>query len=495
MTSRKATISYRDFTGGMYDEENVGNLKPNESPKMYNVNPLARGGYEQRKGCTKVMTAANPVKRMLSYKGTKYFTYGTTLAKWDGTVISNALATADISFTIFKDILYILDGTNYWQYDGTTFAAVAGKGGMNIDHIKRCKYIFKRGARLFYSGDPQNKNLMWFSALGDATDVAFGNSVQAVTETNDNITGIFEYSKHLLTFQNRTLYGWSGWNPATDVQFDKLPVHSGTPTGRSVVDSESMLVYYGLDSIYGLLSTSDYQINSDNISEGMMNTLKTVTNPDKAVAINYQGKYMIAVCTDGTGINNIVLVGHTTMAKTVWPNRVTIPWSIYTGWQVNDWFIDPTDNSLYFSSQNKNIYKAFQTDSDDGVAIKVIVAHKLDLNKMFNRKKIKSMVIAFRQYVEKSCKVHVHIKIDYREYDFDISTDESLVYGEGFWGEALWGWVDSVVKEIPLRIEGSFLEIQISHEVINEPMAMYGFAFYVKTKSRPKGVNLGVTNS
>lgn len=491
----KFTIPYRDFTGGMHDDGNVGNLRPNEVLLMQNANPLPQGGYEQRFGCIKTNTLAGPIKRLINYKGINYATWGTKLVKWDGTVVTSGLASAEISWAIFKDILYILDGTNYYQYDGTTFDVVVGKGSMDISHIKRCKYLYKRGARLFFAGDPLNKNLMWFSAIGDATDLAFGSSVQAVTETNDTITGLFEFSKHMLVFQNRTLYGWSGWDPALDVQFDKLPVHRGTPSGRTIIDSEAMAIYYGLDGIYGLLSTLNYQINSDMLSEGMINTLKTITNPDKAVAINYQGKYLLAVCDNGTGINNMVIVGHTTQIKTLWPDKVTIPWTIYAGWQVNDWFIDPTTNYLMFASENNNIYQAFKGNSDDGVAIDCLVKHRIDLNKMFNKKQIKSMVIAFRQYVVESCVVNLNIKVDYKDSNFDINTDESMVYGEGFWGNTLWGWVDSVVKEIPLRVNGSFLELTLSHKVIDQPMTLYGFAFYVKIKNKPKGVSLGVSNN
>ena len=77
---------------------------------------------------------------------------------------------------------------------------------------------------------------------------------------------------------------------------------------------------------------------------------------------------------------------------------------------------------------------------------------------------------------------------------WDVLADESLVWGESPYGEALWGWRNTVCKEIAVRRKTNYVQFCISDETPEEALLIYGVAL-LYTQRQPKGKRLGVTEA
>ena len=107
--------------------------------------------------------------------------------------------------------------------------------------------------------------------------------------------------------------------------------------------------------------------------------------------------------------------------------------------------------------------------------------------------------IAARQFMEESSDFSVQLKADYGDYSWDASlkwasdTDDGLIYGEGLLGIGLWGWQDTVTKELLVRRRCTRLQFIISDES-DQPLLIYGLALLYR-KKRLKGSRRGVVMS
>ena len=81
---------------------------------------------------------------------------------------------------------------------------------------------------------------------------------------------------------------------------------------------------------------------------------------------------------------------------------------------------------------------------------------------------------------------------DYRRRAYTADLDESLIYGEGQWGAARYGFIDAVCKELPLNLKCRRLSIKIYNNKLNEPVLLLGLGFSYKSK-RPAADKCGIT--
>lgn len=501
----KRLMSVTDFSRGVYDTPFADNLRNDELREGVNIILRARGGYTKRNGCTKAYTTPLPssaVRRVYRYPGFNLATYGgNTLAKWDGTVIKNNFPTDDLGYQYFTNSkLYLLDGTKYWVYNGTTIAEVTPASGADLTAVKRCKKLKQRGQRMFAYGDPQNPNYLYFSAAGDPTNFTLANAVKTVSDDIDEIVHAEVFHQGLVVFRKRHVHVWYGWDPATDVQFDELDVHSGTEAPDSVVKADNFLIYLGDDSIMALVGIEDNQVNTMRVSPGMGETIAKITNRDKATAIFHDGKYLLAFCDNGTGINNKVMVGYVSMAYNALEEeggwQKVFPWTIISNWQVNDWLIG-SDGSLYFSSGAGMCYKAFDGDTDDGVAIPFSSRHRLNLADAFRVKALKSILLLCEQYeVGVSAIINVAVTAGFgdKEYTVELAVDaeEAAKWGVTRWGSAVWGFSDISKKEISIPERCDRVEVAISSTTTDGKFTLYGLGANYKTK-KAKGSKSGIT--
>lgn len=369
MPSRPYAL-YRNFAR-LNEVASPESLQDNELQEALNVIYDEAGGISKRKGIAKVNADpydSNPIKRLIDYskKGQYLVASGTTLRKIDGTVIKSDFANTDFDWEVFADgNLYLVNGNNYYVYDGTTCSEVIPATETTLDHIKRCKYIVQRGQRLFAAGDPQYPNNIYFSEVGAANNFPALNVINAVSDDNDVLTGLAEFHSALVAFKKYNVYAWFGWDPATDVRFDKINVHTGTDSHFTIKRAYNHLLYMSSDGVYALFGLETNYISSMNLTDEVIKPrFKGLIDTDKAWAEFYDGKYLLSVRTTGT-YNNLVLVY----------DLIRKAWAVWEGWKASCFSI--YDNELYIGSGETGIvYKQHDGYNDDGAPIYFKIATK-----------------------------------------------------------------------------------------------------------------------
>ena len=337
-------------------------LEDNEMVEALNVIYDEAGGVSKRKGMeldTDYGVAA--ITRLIDYskENQMLVAFGTTLQIHGGTVIKSDFANTNFDWEVFSDgKLYLVNGNEYYSYDGTTLAVVAPHEQTSLAHIKRCKYIVQRGERLYAAGDNENPNTIYFSEVGAANNFPDLNHISAVSDDNDTITALAEFHQAMVAFKRHHIYAWFGWDPETDVRFDKINVHTGTPSFRTVVRGYNFLFYLGDDGVYALHGLEPNYISSNNLTDEVIkHRVDRLINTEQACAVFYEGKYILAVRQAGSS-NDLVLTF----------DFVRKAWSPWTGWPVAD-FLLYGDEFYFGSAQNGKVYKKSEQYNDDGEPI------------------------------------------------------------------------------------------------------------------------------
>lgn len=101
---------------------------------------------------------------------------------------------------------------------------------------------------------------------------------------------------------------------------------------------------------------------------------------NKACAVFFDNKYLLAVPTGSSTYNNKVYVYYPAFQG----------WSVFSGWNVGAWASSKFNNEdvlYYIDSNDGSVYKAFTTNTDNGVAISYqITTRREDLNNQFQEK-------------------------------------------------------------------------------------------------------------
>ena len=498
--SRKKMISFTNFNRGINNTSSYDELEPSELITAINIDLQARGGYTQRKGCSVYKTLEDvntPISCLINYPEKPLLVTDKSLRDFNNNVITLLLKSNNIAYEFFTNSkLYLLDGEEYWVYDGTTCVPVTPAEGADLTPIKRCTRLIQRGQRMFALGDPQNPNYLYFSEIGDPTNFKASSIVKAVTDDNDKLTDLMLFSDSLLVFKEREIFRWTGWDPSTDVEFKPLDVGHGAIPGTVQV-SEDYLIFADNEGVFCLNTVEDKLIKSYYVSKNIEDIYKTLTNLDKMRSIVYKGNYYLACCDNGTGKNNLVLKASLGMAYNgstgEGVSKLLFPWVIYKGWNVADW-IEGDDNELYFgSSLTGIIYKAFDGLNDVDEPIYSEATHYLKLEDAVVVKKLKKLFLIAQQDESHGCTVRLDIEAGYNTYAKEIVIDESGSWDITNWDEFVWDWVDTVIKEIKIGKKVNRIRIKISHEALDEVMTIYGFAAYYKSK-KPRGSKYGISD-
>jgi len=493
---------YSNFNKGLNDSSSLDALKDEELKEAQNIDLMIRGGYTQRKGCTEALLnpvdVNDPVGTLIHYPDNPLIVSNKVVYDWDGVKIFDNLAKSDVSWEFFTNKkVYVVDGAGYYVYDGASWEVVTPGTDSDLTPIQRCTFIIQRGQRMFAFGDPEYPNFIYFSEPGAPEIFLAASIIQAVTDDKDVLTAAALYNQGLVVFKSDSVFFWSGWDPSTDVTFDPLNVHDGTVAPGSIVKADDYLLFLGQDAIIAMATTNKDVVSTMRVSPNITKTIESLTNTDKAVGVFYKGSYYLACCDDNTGVNNLVLKGHVSMAYNEFDNvsswERVFPWTIYRGWKVSQWY-KGADGYLHFGSAvDGMVYKAFDGYDDNGVAIESYVSHriKLDEKYSYSPKKLKKLMIMAKQIEATSCSIDVEINLENYKIYKRISLDESGKWDASDWDEVDWDWVDVITKEILVNHRCNRVEIRVKHVNLSEDMGIYGFAALFRPK-KPKGVRTGV---
>jgi len=493
----KSLRVYKDFSGGI-SEVAPDIMLNSELIEAQNAIPQQRGGLSKCKGTTRYNETAfdaNGIEVIIEFgksDGTivKLVFSGTTVRKWDGTILKNDLPAAPTDWDIYSDVLYWLDGTKFWQYDGTTIAEVTMD--VNGDSatwgiIKTCHFIEQRGQRHFFA--KKGTSTLYYSEIGNPTYIKATNTIASVTDDADQITALKEFGGALLVFKKNAIFGWFGWTPAVDVEFVRIDAHKGTVSQYTVQRVENMLFYMADDGVYALLTLYTNMISSVDVSDKKIkNIIINAAYKNKACAIYYQGVYRLSICDTGTTNNKEYRYypPKTDNEKGAWYGAFTHPISCYLIDSNGDLYSGhPTDGLIFKHEQGYNY---------DGKAIHFkVITKPFDLTElMVIVNNIKKVFVACRQYESESSTLTITIKVDYITKQFILDLDESMVWSEGIWGEAIWGWVDLITKQLNINKKGTRIQITLENNEVDQPVTVYGIAILYKSK-KPKGMLTGIT--
>lgn len=490
----KIPIVYRDFTGGL-TEVPPDAMKDNELIEAQNAIPDERSGVTKAKGTVRVNEEPfddNPIEVLVEFgksDGTviNIAFSGTTMRKWDGTVIKDDLPGVPTDWDIYNDTLYWLDGTNFWQYDGENVSEVTkhNDGDDELwEKIKTCHFIEQRGQRHFFA--KKNSNDLYFSEIGNPNYVKATNVIKAITDDNDFITGLKEFGGALLVFKRNAIFGWTGFDPTTDVVFKRIAAHKGTVAHRTIQYVENTLVYMADDGVYALIALYPDLLSTVNLTDKKISkVIENAKNKDKACAVYYKRSYRLSLCTEGD-VNNVEYRFYPHINEGgAWFGPFTHPVAVY---HVG------SDNNLYSGHPETGlIFKHDVGLNYDGKPIHFkIVTKPFDLsNYMIVISRIKKAFIAVRQYVDYTNALKLTFKADYLTIKHTIKADESMVWDKSIWDEAMWGWIDLVTKEIKLGVKAKRIQVTVENNALDEPITFYGLAFLTKFK-KPKASRLGV---
>lgn len=362
MTTKGRPVAlYRNFNR-VNEVASPEKLEDNELMEAINVIYDEAGGVSKRKGMGQDADyGAAVITRLIDYskENKMLVAYGTTLRVYGGSVIKGDFDNTNFDWEVFSDgKLYLVNGVNYYSYDGTDLVAVTPATGTSLDHIKRCKYIVQRGQRLFAAGDSQNPNTIYYSEVGEANNFPDLNFINAVSDDNDVITGLVEFHQAMVAFKRHHIYAWFGWDPATDVRFDKINVHTGTPSFLTIKRVYNFLFYLGEDGVYALHGLEPNYISSNNLTDEVIrNRFEKLVDADKACAVFYEGKYLLSVSLAGDADKTILVFDFVGKA-----------WSPWVGWNASAFLLYAGE--LYFgSSKDGKVYVKSNAYNDAGEPI------------------------------------------------------------------------------------------------------------------------------
>lgn len=489
MSRTRKTKTYLGILG-QNDSSAPDTLTDYEARLLQNVELSTKGALVMREGTElyRDVIANKPIDNIIEYRkqnGTVHLLYATDgkLLNQAGTQVATGLITANISSCVYQDILYIVDGTNYYQYDGTTFKVVVANTGEGSDlaPVKRCKYIFPRGDRIFFAGDSQNPNFLYYSELLKPDYVKALNVVKALTDDDDIITALVSYRGAMLVFKRKRVFAWFGHNILQDVSFKEVDSQSGAVSHRAILKVEDKLIYMGMDGIYALGGLYPELISSSKVSRAVQNTFNKFTNHAKAFAVLYKDKAMFWGDT-ASGVQGLVM--HTNIATA--ESKEASPYSVYTNLDLSSAKV-LFDGTLLLGTKDGKALKSNPLKySDRGVRIPVRVLTKYyDMDTPFIMKKIKRVYLAVQQNKElhTDMDVMLYVGADYKP--FKSYLDVSLVYGEGNWSGGAWGWSDIAHGSIGANMKGTRAYMDIKNFDEDLPWVYYGCMFEYKEK-RPE---------
>jgi hypothetical protein len=274
------TLETNSF-GGINTARQFSQIPREQSPSMINGVQKKIGSLSKRDGTIPVTTAlSNSIDCLMAYRTTTDMlltTSGTTLYKWDGAstltpaTMTNALNKADIYTVSFTDannnsVLFIVDGGNMKQYDGTTVkdipaaandAAPNPANDMTTINGKKPIYCWVYSSHVFVS---DGTDIVWYSKRYNFNYFPQVQSERWVRD-NDKITGCGISMNNVCLIPMRR--GWGFLTGKTVDDFDGnqfINTVNGCIAPRSIQkitypNGQQTIAYLSDDGVYEVYDT------------------------------------------------------------------------------------------------------------------------------------------------------------------------------------------------------------------------------------------------
>ena len=530
---------YRDFSGGLSESAN-DNIKDNQLVEARNIMPGDGYGITRAYGTTiaypKISVSQPQMNKVVRLFEGKLYNGGTSLLAFysvpDGLeTMVKYIPSLDDWLEILDDMPAVIDcffhaGYFYWlngekmrSYDGIFSEDVSLKpitGSTSTEEeralwekVKKAIAVEQRGQRWFYA---TADNEVIFSEVGYPNKFNPTNIININSKDGDTITALHEFNEGLLIFKKHSVYYLAGWDFASgsDIRLYNLNTSSGTAFPRSVCTADNGVIYLGNNGVYRItLSSQTLAVVSENISEGKISgRLYNEGTILDAHAVVWDNAYYLSIEKE---------IPQTTESGSTY--NTTVQYEYRYLFQEKAFFGEFTqgascyavglggENALFLGCANGYILR-YDKDSHNyidpltgnNVAIDGVARTKCyDIaGSMAQEVRLQRLEIAARQFDGESSNFNIQVQADYdalawdAELEWNAQTDESLVYGEGLLGVGVWGWQDTVTKEMVVRRRCKRLQFIITGSTAGEPLLIYGFAVLYR-KKRVKGSRRGVT--
>lgn len=364
-----------DFSGGQNSKDFFDTLKPSEGVSVINADISSKGQAIQRKGQSLFLTDVGSTAFLglgafYLDSSTSYHIVasGTTVQRngstdWVQISTSSMGSGHDTGFVQALNNLFVYNGSaNTAWWDGTTWFP----GGTWPTSPPIATTSAWLANYLFLSGNPTNPDWVFFSSNLVPTSFPAVNIRKINTGDGQAVTRIIPFRlSELIVYKERSIFDLDiSVDPAT-TGFTVTPISKdvGTPAPRSVV-------FLGNDQWF--LSSPPYAVRSltrtqfdkilvdiqsrpiQDVFDGTGTRALNTVHVSKAAAILYENKYMLAIPTGSSSVNDFVLVY----------DFLTQSWWTIDGWYPKDWLVK--DNLLYYTDANDGrVVKCFSGTTGD----------------------------------------------------------------------------------------------------------------------------------
>ncbi|MDO4732463.1 MAG: hypothetical protein Q4B50_02960 [Bacillota bacterium] len=511
----KVLRCYRDFSGGLSEVAN-DNMEDNQLSRAVNIVPgegfgicrsfgteialprLDNSSQEQWLQKLIHLTLEDGTTQCLAFSrkaagGQALYRYLEESGEWSCVSAETELLR---DFFIHGHKLYWLSGKAISCYDGSRIFSPERPESMSEEEWARlCSAVAveQRGQRWFYAGEG---NVLLFSEIGEPFRIGSSSLINVNTKNDDRITALHEFGGGLLIFKQHSVHYLSGWDldGGSDVQLMQLSVTSGTRWASTVCTLENGVYYLGENGLYRLyVPSNSSMVAAENISENKISEALFSFGPLKnAFAVVWENCYFLSV-ESGEGLLREYRYYPRLKAFFGEFTQGALSYSLYQG---KLYLGIPRGHILCYDKESRHY---ISPDTGGIMAIPILAVSKgFDVaNAMVREIRLRKVVAVARQYKEEQSHFRVQVKADYQESAYQVGTvdlDESLVYGEGSFGQVYWGWEDTVTKELPIRGKTKRLWFFISDEHVDEPLLIYGLGLVFR-KRKARGSHLGVSMS
>ena len=529
---------YRDFSGGL-SEAAYDNIEDNQLLEARNIVPgegygLTRacgtqiaypridGSEGQLKKIEWMVEAkmANDATRLMAYYS-EPDNYGTLYCFNADTDSWNKLSTTDIAakdWFFYAGQLYWLNGETIRCYNGGSIFSMAlepledqatAEEEALWQKVKTASVVEQRGLRWFYA---TADNEVIFSEIGYPNKFKPTNIINIGDKSGGGITAMHEFNEGLLIFTQHSVYYLAGWDFAggSDIRLYNLNTHAGTRFPRSVCTADNGVFYLSNDGVYRIsLSGQNAAVRVTNISEGKISRrlFESGTILD-AHAVIWENAYYLAVEKEMPVTSESGSVYYITenyeyryyFQEQSFFGEFTQPSSCYAiGLEGKNALFLGCNNGyvLRYDPQSQHYIDPL---TGEETAIDAIAKTKCyDIaGSLAQEVRLQRLEVAARQFQDQNSNFKLQICADYdalawsSELEWAVATDDSLVYGEGLLGTGIWGWQDTVTKELLVRRRCKRLQFIITADGEGEPLMIYGLAVLYR-KKRIKGSRRGVS--
>lgn len=500
-----------DFRGGWNADSAPDNLKDNELALADNADMDERGALSNRKGTVPLNATSYgaEVEQLIEWSrndGSQIILamVGNSLCKIaeDGTkTVIKALARNQIGYFFLQDKVYLVDGAEYYVYDGTTIAAVTPKTDAtnSLTPIKRCKYLLwhPKSFRIFAAGDSSDKAALYYSEPNDPT--FFKSTSKLYPTTGDGpVQMLSMLSDAVIVYYTNSDWVYKGVDPNSDAVWERLPVTQGTLASQSVVLTPSTQSFLGRGGIYtlhpGLLNGNVVLVTGEELvrnltKDKVSSVIRSMVHVETACAVydRFGEKLILAYGDDsGNPRNNKMLVYDWALKSFV----------RYDGIQVNA-IIQRANGDILIGSKNYILklgvgQKDWDVNNHTYKPIHWKVKTKqFDLDAPTHEKIIFGLFVAARQYGIEQSTVNVEISANPKTVSFQgISLDDSFVWGERWQG--MWGWTDYIMKHLLVKLKGNRFQVTLENNALDEVVTIYGLSFdYMPTRAKGMKITKG----